>query len=69
MKASMTETSAFRTAAPGSGGAAPRRGVRRETREITLIVAAFVVLLAVGAINMIICIFIYMHHTFTTVKY
>jgi ribose/xylose/arabinose/galactoside ABC-type transport system permease subunit len=51
MKASVTETPAFRAAAPSSGGAAPRRGVRRETREITLIVAAIVVLLAVGAIN------------------
>jgi ribose/xylose/arabinose/galactoside ABC-type transport system permease subunit len=51
MKASVTETSAFQTVASGAKPAKPRRGVRRETREITLIVAAIVVLLAVGAIN------------------
>ena len=51
MKASMTEASPFQTTAPTTEAAKPRRRIRRETREITLIVAAVIVLLAVGAIN------------------
>jgi ribose/xylose/arabinose/galactoside ABC-type transport system permease subunit len=51
MKASVTETPSFQSAAPSAKAAKPRRSARRETREITLIVAAVVVLLAVGAIN------------------
>jgi ribose/xylose/arabinose/galactoside ABC-type transport system permease subunit len=51
MKASMTEASPFQATAPGAEATRPRRGVRRETREITLIAAAAIVLLAVGAIN------------------
>jgi ribose/xylose/arabinose/galactoside ABC-type transport system permease subunit len=51
MKASMTGTSPFATTAASVDAGKPRRRIRRETREITLIVAAVVVLLAVGAIN------------------
>jgi ribose/xylose/arabinose/galactoside ABC-type transport system permease subunit len=51
MKASVTETSTFQTTAPSAKAAKPRLSGRRETREITLIIAAVVVLLAVGAIN------------------
>jgi ribose/xylose/arabinose/galactoside ABC-type transport system permease subunit len=52
MKASVTETpTTFQTAASDAKASKARRGVRRETREITLIVAAIVVLLVVGAIN------------------
>jgi ribose/xylose/arabinose/galactoside ABC-type transport system permease subunit len=52
MKASMTETSSsFQTTAPAAKSTKPRRAARREAREITLIVAAIVTLLAVGAIN------------------
>ena len=51
MKMGMTDTSAFQTPVPSATSAKPPRSARRETREITLIVAAVVVLLAVGAIN------------------
>jgi ribose/xylose/arabinose/galactoside ABC-type transport system permease subunit len=51
MKASVTETPSFQSTAPSAKTTKPRRSARRETREITLIVAAVVVLLAVGAIN------------------
>ncbi|MBW4021546.1 MAG: ABC transporter permease [Proteobacteria bacterium] len=47
----MTETSGFKTVAPSVKDSRATRRARRETREITLIVAAVVVLLAVGAIN------------------
>ena len=51
MKGSIGETSTLQGTAPTGKIADRRRGVRRETREITLIIAAIVVLLAVGAIN------------------
>jgi ribose/xylose/arabinose/galactoside ABC-type transport system permease subunit len=51
MKASVTETPTFKAAAPSAVTVKPPSGARRETREITLIVAAVLVLLAVGAIN------------------
>ncbi len=51
MKASMTDTSAFKTSAPPVKAARRPRVARRETREITLIVAAALVLLAVGSIS------------------
>jgi ribose/xylose/arabinose/galactoside ABC-type transport system permease subunit len=51
MKASATEARPFQTTASTGEAARPKSRVRRETREITLIVAAVLVLLAVGAIN------------------
>jgi ribose/xylose/arabinose/galactoside ABC-type transport system permease subunit len=51
MKASASESRSVESAAASAKAATARRGTGRETREITLIVAAIVVLLAVGAIN------------------
>jgi ribose/xylose/arabinose/galactoside ABC-type transport system permease subunit len=51
MKASVTGTPTFPAMPSSATTTQPRRGIRRETREITLIIAAVVVLLAVGAIN------------------
>jgi ribose/xylose/arabinose/galactoside ABC-type transport system permease subunit len=51
MKMGMTGSATFQAPAPSAKTVKPARGARRETREITLIVAAVVVLLAVGAIN------------------
>ena len=51
MKASVSEGSALPAMASSVKTPKVRRGGRREIREITLIIAAIVVLLAVGAIN------------------